>query len=143
MRPILNYVQLVQLRQALIVAEEGSFIRDGRRLNTHYSYVSRKIRDLEASVGILIFTRNGNGVTATPEGAEFLRGVRRVIADLEGVLKRADTGSLSIGFYVSMLDGELCDIVRQFITEYPDVSLQFLEAPRAGLSLQKWRVSVR
>lgn len=141
MRPILNHVQLVQLRQALIVAEEGSFIRAGRRLNTHYSYVSRKIRDLEASVGILIFTRNGNGVTATPEGAEFLRGVRRVIADLEGVLKladtarRADTGSLSIGFYVSMLDGELCDIVRQFITEYPDVSLQFLEAPRADLAV--------
>ncbi|MGV2052448.1 LysR family transcriptional regulator [Agrobacterium sp. 22-209-1] len=141
MRPILNYVQLVQLRQALIVAEEGSFIRAGRRLNTHYSHVSRKIRELEGSVGITIFTRNGNGVMPTPEGGDFLRGIRRVIADLESVLNLADTarrgaaGSLSIGFYVSILDGELCDIVCQFIREHPDVSLQFLEAPRATLAV--------
>lgn len=141
MRPILNYVQLVQLRQALIVAEEGSFIRAGKRLNTHYSHVSRKIRELEESVGITIFTRNGNGVTPTPEGADFLRGLGRVIADLESVLnladtaRRGETGSLSIGFYVSMLDGELCDIVRQFIREHPDLSLQFLDAPRAELAV--------
>lgn len=141
MSSALNHIQLVQLRQALIVAEEGSFIRAGRRLNTHYSRVSRKIRHLEESIGIMIFTRNGSGVTPTPEGAEFLRGVRRVIADLEAVLKladtarRADTGSLSIGFYVSMLDGELCDVVRHFITEHPDVSVQFLEAPRADLAV--------
>lgn len=141
MPPLLNYVQLVQLRQALIVAEEGSFIRAGKRLNTHYSRVSRKIRELEESIGIKIFIRKGNGVTPTPEGADFLRGIRRVITELESVLNLADTarnagtGSLSIGFYVSMLDGELCDIVRQFISEHPDVSLQFLEAPRADLAV--------
>lgn len=141
MPPILNYVQLVQLRQALIVAEEGSFIRAGKRLNTHYSRISRKIRELEETVGIKIFTRKGNGVTPTPEGADFLRGIRRIITDLESVLNLADTardaatGNLSIGFYVSLLDGELCEIVRQFIAEHPDVSLQFLEAPRADLAV--------
>ncbi|KXF79438.1 hypothetical protein ATN84_07005 [Paramesorhizobium deserti] len=138
---MLNYVQLLQLRQALIAAEEGSFIRAGRRLNTHYSQVSRRIRALEDSVGITIFRRNGNGVTPTPEGADFLQGVRRVIADLESVLTLADTarrganGSLSIGLYVSMLEGELCDIVRQFIGLHPEIALQFLEAPRSELSV--------
>lgn len=141
MPPILNYVRLVQLRQALIVAEEGSFIRAGKRLNTHYSNVSRKIRELEEAIGIKIFIRKGNGVTPTPEGADFLRGICRIITDLESVLNLADTarsaatGSLSIGFYVSLLDGELCDIIRQFIGEHPDVSLQFLEAPRAELAV--------
>lgn len=141
MPPLLNYVQLVQLRQALIVAEEGSFIRAGKRLNTHYSHVSRKIRELEESIGIKIFIRKGNGVTPTPEGADFLRGIHRIITDLESVLSLADaartaaTGCLSIGFYVSILEGELCDIVRQFISEHPDVFLQFLEAPRADLAV--------
>ncbi|MBF2717666.1 LysR family transcriptional regulator [Agrobacterium vitis] len=141
MRPILNYIQLVQLRQALIIAEEGSFIRAAKRLNTHYSQVSRKIRALEESVGISIFTRRGNGVTPTPEGADFLHGVRRVITDLESVLSLANTartgtsGRLSIGFYISMLDGELCDIVKQFIGLYPEISVQFLEAPRSDLAV--------
>jgi DNA-binding transcriptional LysR family regulator len=141
MPPVLNYVQLLQLRQALIVAEEGSFIRAGKRLNTHYSQVSRRIRTLEDSVGIRIFSRNGNGVTPTPEGVDFLRGIRRVITDLENVLALVDmarngtSGSLSIGFYVSMLEGELCDIVRLFISLHPQISLQFLEAPRAELAV--------
>ncbi|MFB9948861.1 LysR family transcriptional regulator [Rhizobium puerariae] len=137
--PVLNHIQLMQLRQALIVAEEGSFIRAGRRLNTHYSLVSRKIRYLEESVGMKLFTRGGNGVTPTPEGADFLRDVRQIITDLESVLNLAEsgrhktTGSLSVGFYVSMLDGELCNSVHHFVTEYPDISLQYLEAPRAEL----------
>lgn len=139
--PVLNYIQLVQLRHALMVAEEGSFVRAGKTLNTHYSRISRKVRELEEAIGIKIFIRKGNGVTPTPEGADFLRGIRRIITDLESVLNLADmarsaaTGSLSIGFYVSLLEGELCEIVRQFIGEHPDVSLQFLEAPRADLAV--------
>ncbi|MGV1988147.1 helix-turn-helix domain-containing protein [Agrobacterium sp. 22-221-1] len=107
-----------------MVAEEGSFIRAGRRLNTHYFLVSRKIRYLEESVGIRLFTRGGSGVTPTPDAAHFATFARlsptSKLFSTSGIMVVTTSGSLSVGVHVSMLDGEL---TKAFTNSSPSIRI--------------------
>ncbi len=75
---------LQQLRYAIGIARHGSFSEAATRLFISQPSLSAAIKDLEAEVGISIFTRTPRGVSVTAEGAEFLGYARQVIeqADL-------------------------------------------------------------
>ncbi|MER9191644.1 helix-turn-helix domain-containing protein [Mesorhizobium australicum] len=62
-------VQLITLDCAIVIAEEGSFLGASRRLGIHHSALSRRIRDLEHSLGTTLFERHQVGVRPTPAGA--------------------------------------------------------------------------
>ncbi|WP_352674569.1 LysR family transcriptional regulator [Mesorhizobium australicum] len=68
------------------MAEEGSFLGASRRLGIHHSALSRRIRDLEHSLGTTLFERHPVGVRLTPAGATMLRSLRRVLTDLDSTL---------------------------------------------------------
>ncbi|WP_352904593.1 LysR family transcriptional regulator [Mesorhizobium sp. M0700] len=73
-------IQLATLNYALVVAEEGSFLRASRRTGIDHSAVSRRIRDLEYAVGTRISPpcprrRPNPGRRALP-GASALRAAR-------------------------------------------------------------------
>jgi DNA-binding transcriptional LysR family regulator len=133
-------VQLITLRCALVVAEEGSFLGASRRMRIHHSALSRRIRDLEHSLGAAVFERHSGGVRPTEPGARFLRNLRRVLTDLEGTFAmvetagRGENGSLSIGFNASLLAGETLDTVTGFMQDLPNIDIRFIEAPSAGLT---------
>lgn len=130
-------VQLITLECALIAAEEGSFLGASRRTGIHHSAVSRRIRDLEHSLGTAIFERHPGGVRPTPSGAGLLRDLRRVLTDLDGTLALAGTargqqaeGSLQVPAHVTAF----LDAVADFIRSTPDVSLRLVVTKRAGSS---------
>lgn len=79
-------IQLITLDCALVVAEEGSFLGASRRMGIHHSALSRRIRDLEHSLGTVLFQRHAGGVRPTPAGMKLLHNLRRVLADLDGTL---------------------------------------------------------
>jgi DNA-binding transcriptional LysR family regulator len=131
-------IQLITLDCALVVAEEGSFLRASRRVGIHHSALSRRIRDLEHSLGTVLFERHAGGVRPTPAGMRLLHNLRRVLADLDGTLAFAETtggaqaGGLYIDFDASEHAIEFLHAVAEFVRSRPDVALSFMEAKRAA-----------
>lgn len=131
-------VQLVTLDCALVVAEEGSFLGASRRVGIHHSALSRRIRDLEHSLGAALFERHAGGVRPTLAGARFLRKLRRVLAELDGALAVVKTArGRQASHKASDVDAslhatELLDTVADFIRNRPDVTLRLVETKRTA-----------
>ena len=81
---------LDQLQIFLAVVEEGSFAAAGRRLNRAVSVISYGVSNLEAQLGLTLFTREGTKrPVLTPEGEAILADARVVAAGLDGLRARA------------------------------------------------------
>src|SRR5207244_1591118 len=72
-------MELRHLRYFVAVAEEGSFLRAGRRLRVAQPALSKQIRDLEREVGVKLFERLPRGARVTPAGEHFLRDTRNTL----------------------------------------------------------------
>ncbi|MER8499416.1 LysR family transcriptional regulator [Mesorhizobium sp. M1142] len=83
-------IQLATLRFAVAVGEERSLLRASRRLGIHHSALSRRIRDLELALGVILFERHPGGVRATVAGDRFLATIRRILKDLDDALTRVE-----------------------------------------------------
>ncbi len=70
---------LQQLRYLIAIAERGSINAAAHRLYASQSNLSTAIKELEAELGITIFTRSNRGVTLTNDGTELLGYARQVI----------------------------------------------------------------
>lgn len=131
-------VQLITLDCAVVVAEEGSFLGASRHMGIHHSALSRRIRDLEDSLGTVLFERHAGGVRPTLDGAEFLRNLRRVLIDLDEALAMVNThrgledGAMSIGFDASVHAIAFLDAVADFVRRRPDIALRFVEDKRVA-----------
>lgn len=132
-------VQLITLHCALVVAEEGSFLRGSRRLGIHHSALSRRVRDLELTLGVALFDRHPSGIRPTMAGERFLANLRRVLMELDGTLSMIETarhgrmGRLSIGIDAPLPASGYLDAVTAFIRGRPDIAIQFTETQRAEL----------
>jgi Bacterial regulatory helix-turn-helix protein, lysR family len=67
----LSSIDLVSVRQGLVVAECLSFHRAARVLGTQQSTVGRRVRALEDVLGVSLFERTPAGVRLTIAGARF------------------------------------------------------------------------
>lgn len=137
-------IQLLTLHCALVVAEEGSFLGASVRLNMHHTALSRRIRNLELTLGVTLFDRHPGGVRITAAGERFLADLRRVLTDLDSALSMVEknglgaSGRLSIGIDAPLPACGYIDAVVAFVRDRPDVDIRFTEASpaelRAGLS---------
>lgn len=131
-------IQLITLDCALVVAEEGSFLGASRRMGIHHSALSRRVRDLEHSLGTVLFERHAAGVRPTLLGAKLLGNLRRVLAELDGTLamvetaNRGNAGNSTADFNASVHATELLDIVVDFIRSRPDVTLRLVKTKRVA-----------
>lgn len=132
-------IQLLTLHCVPVIAEEGSFLAASLRLNMHHTSLSRRVRDLELTLGVSLFDRHPGGVRPTAAGERFLANLRRVLTDLDGTLTMADgigrggTGRLSIGIDAPLPASGYIDAVVAFVGDRPDVDIRFTEATRAEL----------
>ncbi len=81
---------LQQLRYLIAVAEHGSINAAAASLFASQSNLSTAIHDLEAELGITIFTRTNRGVTPTNDGTELLGYARQVIEQADMLAVRYD-----------------------------------------------------
>ncbi|WP_156941336.1 LysR family transcriptional regulator [Mesorhizobium sp. LNJC405B00] len=133
-------IQLTTLRSALVIAEAGSILGASRCMGIHYSALSRRIRDLELTLGVILFKRHPFGVLPTPTGARFLSNLGRVLDDLDRTLAmvekagKGEAGRLSIGFDASLHTGELLHAATDFVRNRTDVAIRFVETSRDELA---------
>lgn len=131
-------VDVPHLRYVAAAAEHRSFRRAATALNVTQPTLSKRIRELEDRLGVLLFERSPGGACLTPVGEEFVQSARRVLEELELMERRArdgrrgDAGRLEIGFYTS-LAGSLRDVVFAFAEQHSRVDVNATEESRSAL----------
>lgn len=92
-----------QLRYALAVWREGSFVRAAEQLNVSQPAISGQIRQLEDELGFPLFRRTGHGVEVTEIGRTFLMQAEQIyfgtmrLMDMARQLRGGPAGTLAIG----------------------------------------------
>src|SRR5690606_36997393 len=76
--PASDAMEIRQLEALNAIVTSGSVTAAGRMLGRSQPVVSRRISDLEAELGFLLFARTRPAITLTEEGAEFHQEVRGI-----------------------------------------------------------------
>jgi DNA-binding transcriptional LysR family regulator len=119
-----------QLRTFLRVARRLSFTRAAEELFLTQPAVSAHIRKLERAVGAPLFEQIGRKVSLTTAGRILCSYAERMLAiedELRGALAEASDlcqGSLAIGTSTTIGISILPRLLRQFRTQYPQVTLR-------------------
>lgn len=132
-------VDLQHLRYAVAAADHGSFRRAADALLLRQSTLSRCIRQLEHSIGTIVFERSSGGLCATLAGRDFLRTARSILEQMDSLIKRThhagrgEAGRLSIGFYTSISAGNLRATLVDYQKRFPQIDICLKESSRARL----------
>lgn len=83
-------MNILYLKYAVEVARTGSISKAAESLYMAQPNLSRAIKELEASLGITVFTRTSKGMIPTPEGEKLLQyaaGILRQVDELENMFR--------------------------------------------------------
>lgn len=72
-----------KLRYAIAVDHYGSMSAAARQVHISQSSLTKSIAELEQELGFPLFIRHSRGVTATPEGRQFIDRASRIVADFD------------------------------------------------------------
>ncbi|MDX1506854.1 MAG: LysR family transcriptional regulator [Woeseiaceae bacterium] len=118
------------------VAEALSFSEAARRLEMPISTVSRKVADLEESLGVRLIERSTRKLRLTDIGREVLYEAHRGVESAEAIdaivsNRLAEvSGRISLSAPPSIADSLLAQILSAFQATYPLVSIQVLVTQR-------------
>lgn len=122
---------LDQLRIFLAVAEEGSFNRAARKLGRAVSVVSYGIANLEAQLGVSLFSREGSRrPQLTEAGAALLVEARTVADDVDALtakvraMRQGLEAELPLAVDVMVPGRVLAQLLREFQRLFPSVTLR-------------------
>ncbi|NLD67530.1 MAG: LysR family transcriptional regulator [Limnobacter sp.] len=123
-------VSLRQLQAFLALAEQRSFTRAAALSHLSQPAFSALISQLEGALGLRLFDRSTRHVEPTPEGIEFERSARRVLAELDAALSGVSDqlarrrGRVSIALLPSLAAGWLPEILHDYRAAYPGVEIE-------------------
>jgi DNA-binding transcriptional LysR family regulator len=126
-------VDPISIWWALVIADHRSFRAAARELGVRHASVSRRLRDLEDSLGATLFERSRRGLKITHAGTNFIQQARDAFQQLQrasrtaGKAGRGETGHLSIGIQPSMGAGFLRELLQTYSEKYSDVTVEFVE----------------
>jgi DNA-binding transcriptional LysR family regulator len=132
-------IELLQLRYAVSAADHGSFRRAAIALRLRQSTLSRRVRRLEETVGLVVFDRSSGGVRVTPAGRNFLRTARSILEQIDALVTtahntgRGEAGRLAIGFYTSLSAGNFRATLVELTQRFPLMELDLIEGSRARI----------
>ncbi|WP_068824835.1 LysR family transcriptional regulator [Pseudomonas sp. BMS12] len=120
-------MNLHHLKVFLAVAQAGSISAGAQRLHISQPAVTREIRELEASLGLLLFDRHPRGVKPTEGGQRLQQFAERIFA-LEQAAERdlrdyanLDQGELYLGASATLGAYLLPPLLNRFRAEHPQI----------------------
>lgn len=126
----------------LVSAESGSFTQAAHILGYSQVGITRLIASLEDELGFPLFSRSKKGVVLTENGKLMLPAFRELVAagrnveqlgtEINGVV----SGVLTIGSYYSISTMLLPEIIKCFLSRYPEVKVNMLEGGNSEMG--KW-----
>ncbi|MDA1343654.1 MAG: CysB family HTH-type transcriptional regulator [Proteobacteria bacterium] len=124
----MNLIQLRHIRE--IVQQNLSISNASEALHTSQSGVSRQVQLLEEELNLLIFQRNGKRLIGITEPGKIIVNLaERVLRELDNIKRvgeeftQKDKGTLTIATTHTQARYFLPPAVKQFMQEYPDVTL--------------------
>ncbi len=123
-----------QLRYFAEVALVQNFRTAANRLNISQSSLSRRVADLEGSLGVQLFERHPRGVTLSRQGQMLFERTSALLRDIE--IARAEvtggqlTGAVTVGTSDAVSRTLLAPLAAAFAGPPPSVSLRFVEGPQ-------------
>lgn len=140
-----DWLELRELRYFLAVAEELNFTRAAERLHLAQQALSASIRNLEADLGVALFTRSTRHVALTAAGEALVAGARHVLESAAEAIDEVtrvgvgQAGRLIIGFSTAAGSvPKVRDLIRRFTRAAPNVDVRLIEHdfsdPTAGLA---------
>lgn len=127
-------IEVRQLRYAVLTADAQSFTRAAAVLNVKQTTLSRRVMDLELRLGVKLFERTTRGAEPTETGKVFLEAARRIVTDVDNLRTTAravsygEQGRLAVGYSSSLTSGNLRHAFSDYLTRYPDVQFDGVEA---------------
>ena len=114
------------------IAETGGLPAGAAALGLNHSTVFRRLRQIEAMLGLALFERHRSGFVATPAGEEILATAARMDLDVTDVLRRLSgqapgpTGELRITTSDSLLVQLLLPLFARFRESCPRITLDLI-----------------
>jgi LysR family transcriptional regulator, hydrogen peroxide-inducible genes activator len=122
-----------QLQYVVAVADELGFHRAAERCHVSQPTLSAQVAQIEQVLGVTIFERDKRRVLVTERGEEIIARARRVLLDLDELIKAAEHGrdkfaaTLRIGVIPTVAPYLLPDIMPAIARKYPKLRLVFRE----------------
>lgn len=144
------YISLDAYRVFYYVAQYRSFTRAAHMLYSNQPNVTRSIKNLEQSLGCLLFVRSSRSVCLTPEGERLYQHIKIAMEQITTgeaevmKLKNLQSGSLSIGVSEVALRCFLLPVLKEYRKQYPEVRLKVSNhsTPQALAALQAGSVDI-
>ncbi len=135
----INRLRSIKLRHLSAFVETvrcGSLKAAAERIHLTQSAISKTIKDLEATLGVVLLKRDRGGIDLTREGAVFLQFAEQGLASVNHGLASLD--ALTSGQQTPIRIGALPSVAADFL---PEVMLRFSElSPTTPISVEDGRI---
>lgn len=127
-------LEIHQLKYALAVAKNRSFVRAAYELCITPPALSQQVKKLEKELGVTIFERTTRSINLTPAGKEFIHYAQDTIASIYKINASmnkyvgAESGVISLGIFPAIGPFGLIGVIGAFQKTYPDITLDLHEA---------------
>lgn len=127
------HFDLTDLRLLVAIADAGSLSRAAADFPIALSAASNRLRLLEQRLGLALFERHADGMTATPAGRIALDHARKVLADATRLTQALDGLSGRQRVQVKLAANTVANstflppALGPFLNDYPEVDLQVEE----------------
>jgi len=117
-RPSLN-----ALRAFEMIARKGSFSDAADALCVTHGAISRHVRSLEDSLGVILLTRNAHGTKLTSEGARLASGLARAFALIQESIDEVRPRPLELSCSASIMMHWLLPRLAKLHSSFPTMEL--------------------
>ncbi|MFJ5772882.1 LysR family transcriptional regulator [Streptomyces sp. NPDC093094] len=130
-------VELRHLRCLVAIADEGTFTDAALALGVSQAAVSRTLAALEDALGTRLLRRTSRSVTPTGAGQRVLAHARRVLAEVDDLVREAAQGAqrLRIGYAWAALGRHTLAFQRRWSAAHPATELQLVRVNSATAGL--------
>ncbi|MFB9506783.1 LysR family transcriptional regulator [Streptomyces aurantiacus] len=130
-------VEVRQLRCLVAIVDEGGFTDAALALGVSQAAVSRTLASLERALGVRLLRRTSREVAPTAAGLRVVAHARRVLAEVEGLVREVASGraSLRIGYAWSALGRHTLAFQRGWAKTRPETELELVRANSATAGL--------
>lgn len=145
-----RHIQLRTLRIIVAIAQHGSFVRAAEALHLVPSAISRRIKELEALLGVQLLRRTPHSINFTEAGEALLARARRILAEVDGVaedlvaLEGGLRGRVRLAASVFSLFESLPADLATFQRHYPliDIAFQTLSSKQVIAALYQKQIDI-
>ena len=141
------YPTVKQIEYFLTLSDVGSLSKAAAILGVTQPALSRQLGELEKTLGLRLFDRNGRGVVLTDDGHAFHEHAQKILGQMQTAVAdmqaRQETprGRIRVGLPPRVATEITTELVLQFREKYPAASISISEG--LSLPLREWLIAGR